>query len=166
MTPWLQLVPGGHEEAYEEMSKSMDDFVQEIREQVLEETRDAYGKAAFERWLEPRFMGVMDDPDGYACLRGKCGDTVQIYLKFDGERVKEASFQTDGCGSSVVCASFATELARGKGPDEILEITGESIMEILGGLPKEEAHCAFLAAETLQEALHSYMIKYREETGK
>lgn len=153
-------------EAHQEMNKAMDDFVQEIKNQVIEETRATYGSAAFKRWLEPRFMGSLDNPDGYACLRGKCGDTVQIYLIFNGHRVKEATFQTDGCGSSIVCASLAAEMACGKEPDEILEITGESIMEVLGGLPKEEAHCAFLAAETLQEALHSYMIRSREETGQ
>jgi nitrogen fixation NifU-like protein len=50
-------------------------------------------------------------------------------------------------------------MAIGKNPDEIIEITGEAILEKLGGLPKEEEHCAFLSAETLQEALHEYMIK-------
>ena len=145
------------------MSKAIDDFVQDIKDQMIEETRKAYGNEAFERWLDPRHMGSLDDPDGYAFLRGKCGDTVQIFLRFDGnDRVREATFQTDGCGSSIVCASFAAEMALGKRPDEILEVTGESIMDVLGGLPKEEAHCAFLAAETLQEALHSYMIKRRE----
>jgi len=141
------------------MSKAIDDFVQEIKDQMIEETRKAYGNVAYERWLDPLCMASMENPDGYACLRGKCGDTVQIYLKFDGDHVKEATFQTDGCGSSIVCASFAAEMAVGKGFDEILEVTGESIMDVLGGLPKEEAHCAFLAAETLQEALHSYMIQ-------
>jgi len=166
VTPCMGCGPAATTEAQHNMSKAMDDFVEEIKNQVLEETREVYGNAAFERWLDPRLMGSLDDPDGYACLRGKCGDTVQIYLKFDGDRVKEATFQTDGCGSSIVCASFAAEMALAKRPDEILEITGESIMDVLGGLPKEEAHCAFLAAETLQEALHSYMIRSREETGQ
>ena len=43
--------------------------------------------------------------------------------------------------------------------DEVLEITGDVILKKLGGLPKEEEHCAFLAGETLQEALNDYMIK-------
>jgi nitrogen fixation NifU-like protein len=71
--------------------------------------------------------------------------------------VKEATFQTDGCGSSTVCGSFAAELAHGRNPDEIAEITGEMILGVLGGLPEEDRHCAFLAAETLQEALDDYM---------
>jgi nitrogen fixation NifU-like protein len=50
-------------------------------------------------------------------------------------------------------------MALGKNPDELTDITGEKILEKLGGLPKEDEHCAFLSAETLQEALHDYMTK-------
>ncbi|MBL7216743.1 MAG: iron-sulfur cluster assembly scaffold protein, partial [Desulfobacteraceae bacterium] len=78
---------------------------------------------------------------------------------FEKDRVVEASFQTDGCGSSAVCGSFAAEMAIGKTPDEILDVTGDAILERLGGLPKDEDHCAFLAGETLQEAIGNYMIK-------
>jgi nitrogen fixation NifU-like protein len=58
-----------------------------------------------------------------------------------------------------VCASFVAEMAIGKSPDELLEITGDAILKKLGGLPEEDRHCAFLAGETLQEALHDYMVK-------
>ncbi len=50
-------------------------------------------------------------------------------------------FETDGCGSSIACASFAAEMARGKTPDQILEICGESILQELGGLPEDQQHC-------------------------
>ena len=87
---------------------------------------------------------------------------MEIFLKFDGEQVKEALFQTDGCGSSIACASFAAELAMGKTPDQILEITGESILNELAGLPEDQQHCAFLAAETLEAALHDYMTRHNK----
>ena len=86
---------------------------------------------------------------------------MQVFLKFENDQVQEASFLTDGCGASAVCGSFAAELALGKSPDELVEITGDAILKILGGLPKEDEHCAFLAGETLQEALNEYMIKQR-----
>jgi nitrogen fixation NifU-like protein len=141
------------------MSSELDDFVQDLQNRIYDETKEAYGDVAFERWLNPLYMGSIDNPDGYGRVTGSCGDTMQIFLKFEDDRIKEASFQTDGCGSSAVCGSFAAEMAIGKNPDEIVEITGEAILEKLGGLPKEEEHCAFLSAETLQEALHEYMIK-------
>ncbi|MGD8985107.1 MAG: iron-sulfur cluster assembly scaffold protein [Desulfobacteraceae bacterium] len=141
------------------MGDTMDDFVHEIREQIYEETKEAYGNKAYQRWLNPLFMGSMNNPDGYARSVGVCGDTMEIFLKFDGDRVKRALFQADGCGSSSVCASFAVELSMGKAPDELLAITGEVIMETLEGLPEEDEHLASLAAETLQQALNDYMNK-------
>ncbi len=80
-------------------------------------------------------------------------------MKFENGKVKNASFQTDGCGSSTICGSFAAEQSLGKSPEEILNITGETILEKLGGLPEEDKHCAFLSVDALQEALNDYMIQ-------
>lgn len=141
------------------MTDDFDDFTRGLQSQIYEETRKAYGQVAFERWLKPLYMGGMRDPDGYGRIIGTCGDRMEIFLKFEKDRVKEAMFQTDGCGSSTICGSFAAELAQGKSPEEITEITGELIISVLGGLPEEDRHCAFLAAQTLQEALDQYMKK-------
>jgi nitrogen fixation NifU-like protein len=142
------------------MGDTLDEFVGEIKQQIYEETKEAYGEKAYERWLNPLFVGSMNNPDGHARSVGVCGDTMEIFLKFDGDhRVQQALFQADGCGSSSVCASFAVELSLGKAPSEILAISGELIMETLEGLPKEDEHLAFLAAQTLQQALKDYMIK-------
>ncbi|MGD8984339.1 MAG: iron-sulfur cluster assembly scaffold protein [Desulfobacteraceae bacterium] len=141
------------------MGETVDDFVRNLQKQIFEETKEAYGEKAFQRWLDPVYMGAIKEPDGYACLTGVCGDTMEIFLKFENHRVKESSFQSDGCGSSIVCGSFAAEMSLGKNPDELLEITGEVLLEKLGKLPKEDEHCASLAAETLQEALNDYMIR-------
>ena len=104
-------------------------------------------------------MGTIPEPDGYARVTGKCGDTMEMYLKFENGRVKEAAYGTDGCGSSHVCGSYAAEMAMGKDPDEVILITGEAILQELERFPEDEQHCAFLAAETLLEALHDYMTK-------
>ena len=80
-------------------------------------------------------------------------------MNFENDKVKEASFKTDGCGSSTVCGSFAAERSLGRSPEEILDITGEAILKKAGGLPEGERHCAFLSAEALHEALNDYMIK-------
>jgi nitrogen fixation NifU-like protein len=141
------------------MTDSLDDFIQEIQHQIHEETREAYGQVAYERWLRPQYTGVMDHPDGYGHVAGSCGDRIEIFLRFEEDKVKEATFRTDGCGSSLVCGSFAAELALGKTPDEVAEISGDTILETLGGLPEEDRHCAFLAADTLQAALDDYMRK-------
>ena len=62
-----------------------------------------------------------------------------------------------------MCGSFAAEMALGKNPDEIIDITGEVILKKVGGLPEEDKHCAFLYVEALQEALNDYMIKQKSK---
>ena len=105
------------------MAEDFERFVSELQDQIYEETRAAYGEVAFERWLNPLYMGRMESPDGYARVTGPCGDTMEIFLKFEQGCVKEASFQTDGCGSSGVCGSFAAEMALVKDPDALLDVT-------------------------------------------
>jgi nitrogen fixation protein NifU and related proteins len=145
-----------------QMEEDLNRFVDRLQNQIFEDTRSVYGERAFERWQNMRYMAAMEDPDGYARVTGPCGDTMEVFLKFRNDHVQDASFQTDGCGNSAVCGSFAAELAFDKTPDELLEITGEKILEVLGEFPEGDRHCAFLAAETLQEALNNYMIRQRD----
>jgi nitrogen fixation protein NifU and related proteins len=141
----------------------MGDVVPDPGENLNRETaakRDLTSReVAVYEWLQSLQWKGQGEPDGHACLTGKCGETIEIYLNFNGERVKEASYLTNGCISSKVCAALAAHMARGKTRDEITEITAQSILELLGEFPTGEEHCAFLAAETLQEALHRYMLK-------
>ena len=141
------------------MNNSFNEFARNLQQQIYSEVKETYGIKALERWKNPKYMGVMEKPDGYARVTGVCGDTMEVYLRFRDDRVEEALYRTDGCGSSRACGSIAAEMSIGKTPDEMLDISGEAILERLGPFPEEERHCAFLAAETLQEALHEYMLK-------
>ncbi len=142
------------------MSDDFDTFVESLQNQIFDETKEAFGEAGFQRWRKPLYRGRLKNPDVHARITGKCGDTMEIFLTFENDRIKEASYITDGCGSSTVCGSFATEMAIGKNPDEISAITGEAVLKRIGRFPKEDEHCAFLVAETLQEALKLYFENY------
>jgi nitrogen fixation NifU-like protein len=149
------------------MGDRLDDFVNNLQAQIFEETRMAYGELGFQRWRNPRYAGAMDNADSHGRLTGSCGDTMQIFLKFDNDRVTAATYLTDGCGASSVCGSLAAELALNQTPDELAEITGDRILNILGVFPEEDRHCAFLAAATLQEALGEYLKKQiQRETNR
>lgn len=134
--------------------------------QVPVEIRDCLPESTVERGRKSPYHGKLADADGHACLTGRCGETIEIYLKFDGERVRDASFVTDGCGSITACGSCVVEMAIGKTHDEILDVTPDAIMGKLGGFPEEEAHCANLAAETLQAALHSHLVRMAKTRRK
>lgn len=143
----------------------LDNFVDNLQEQIFSEAREAYGEKGFQRWRNPRYHGRMTTPDAHARITGKCGDTMEIYLKFKNDVVSEASYFTDGCASSSICGSFAAELTLGKDPDALAEINGDVVLNKIGCLPKKDMHCADLAAETVQEALAGYMTCLRAKDG-
>jgi NifU-like protein involved in Fe-S cluster formation len=100
---------------------------------------------------------IMEKPDGSACITGQCGDTMEIGLRFKGDRVVNTSQWSSGCTHSAGCVRAAAALAKGKSPDEIIAIDAEQIRTSVGGLPEEYLHCAKLAEETLHAALDQYM---------
>lgn len=112
---------------------------------------------------------VMRRMEGATChgrIKGECGETMEVFLKVNGERIEEAAFLTDGCDSSVLCGYLATRLAEGKTLDEAVEIAGDTILMHLPNLPQSETHCAVLAAETLHAAIHQWMVDDRKTPSK
>ena len=141
------------------MKNSLDDFVDKLQEQIFDETKATYGKEVFSRWQNPKFMGRIVNASCVGRLTGNCGDSMEIYLQIKNDHIREARFFTDGCGSSVACGSVVAELATGKDLDEAAQIGGDTVLMVLGGLPEEEKHCAFLAAETLMAAIHQRLVR-------
>jgi nitrogen fixation NifU-like protein len=85
---------------------------------------------------------------------------MEIGLRFRDNRIVDASYWTSGCTYSLNCVAAATQLAKGKTPDEALELVGAAeIQAAIGGLPKDHMHCAVLAADTLEKALGDYTRK-------
>lgn len=144
------------------MADRLDQFLDELQDKIFDEARQALGEQGFERWQNPRFRGRLEDFHVHGHALGDCGDSMDIYLKFERDRVLEASYMTDGCGSSNVCGSFAAELCIGMRAEELADITGELILAKLGNMPENDQHCAFLAAGTVQEALRIYMTRHME----
>ncbi len=135
----------------------LDEFIDNLQSQIFEDAKQALGEKGFDRWRNPKWNERMDNPDGFAKVVGECGDMMEIYLKFENNRVSKASYFTDGCASSMVSGSFAAELTLGRDPDELSDITAETVLAAIGRLPEEDLHCATLAARTVQQALTNYM---------
>lgn len=116
-----------------------------------------FSPLVIEHARNPRNVGVIPNPDGYAGAVGSCGDIMEIWLKMQGDRVQRATFSTTGCGPTVATLSFVTELARGKSIAEIKKITPEYVLDALGDLPEENVECALLAVQILKEAIKDYL---------
>ncbi len=144
----------------------LDEFLDNLEEEIREDAYKAYGAKGHERWLHPRFCHIIDNPDATASLTGECGDTMVMSIRINNDsRIVDAAYRTDGCASSSICGSFAAELVIGKSLDEVLDMTGEAILSELGTFPKDEEHCAHLAITTVKEAIHTYMRQTVQEKG-
>ena len=83
---------------------------------------------------------------------------MEMYLKIKDDVIRECTFQTDGCGTTIACASVTTELAKNMTFTQALaRVSANEILKRLGGLPEADVHCAQLASETLRRALADYL---------
>jgi nitrogen fixation NifU-like protein len=144
------------------MSDPLDSFLADLQNRVFEDTRESMGEAVYKRWRDPVHLAKMDNPSSWAALTGSCGDTITIYLRIENDVVTRARFETTGCGSSQVSGEVACEYAEGKTVEQAGMLDGKDVLETLGGLPEENEHCAYLAAETLREAVRNYLEKKEE----
>jgi len=108
----------------------------------------------------------MESPQGHGRVTGTCGDTVQIFLRIDNNKIIDARFITDGCATTIAAGGMACELALGKTFKEAFKITKEVILKQLGGLPEESIHCALLASNTLRAALTDFLTSRNEPWRK
>ena len=132
-------------------------FEDNYKEILKNELKDDFSPAVLEHALNPRNLGRMENADSYARVTGPCGDTMEIWLTAKDSKIEQATFETDGCLTTIAAGSMATEMVKNKKLNEALQIEQKSVLEALGGLPKESEHCALLAANALRGAL-SYLL--------
>ena len=145
------------------MDKDLDHVANEIQRAILDDARKIYSEKVIDHFLHPRNAGGIGDADGFARIKGPCGDTMYICLRIDGTRIADAKFMTDGCGTTIACGSVVTDMVKGKEIKEASRIRYNHVLEALGGLPEAHAHCAALAASTLRAAIKKYRMAERSK---
>lgn len=117
-----------------------------------EQLNDAFG--------DPQNLGEMADADAVGTVGSPdCGDMVRMWLKYreEGGRkvIDKASFQSFGCQTAIAVASLATEMIRGKTPEEAMAMSAEELSQPLGPLPPMKVHCGQMVEGALRAALES-----------
>ena len=135
---------------------------EQFQEIVKEKMRQNFSEMAIEHALNPRNVGDIEEYSSLANYTGPCGDSMQIWLKVEDDKITDVSFMTDGCGTTIASGSMITELARGKSLDDARKLDQKTVLEELGGLPEESEHCALLAERTLKQAIDDYVKRKSE----
>jgi len=135
---------------------------EQFDELIKAEMRKVYSETVIEHSMNPRNVGDIEDANGFARITGPCGDTMQIWLKVNNDTISDASFMTDGCGTTIASGSMITEMAKGRTIFQAQKISQEDVLNALSGLPEESQHCALLAANALKEAVKEYLALKKE----
>jgi nitrogen fixation NifU-like protein len=116
-----------------------------------------YTKKLMDHFMNPRNVGVIENPDGYAKVGSpSCGDMMEIFLKIEDGVIVDAKFRTFGCASAIASSSVTTEMILDKTIEDALQLTNKAIAENLDGLPASKLHCSVLAEEVINAAIEDY----------
>jgi nitrogen fixation NifU-like protein len=100
--------------------------------------RDLYQDIILDHGQHPRNKRAIDHPSHFAHGNNPlCGDKVTIYLKLDGERIADVSFEGRGCAISTAAASLMTEVLKGKTTNEADTLLRAFTAKLTGGAEPE-----------------------------
>ncbi|HET9372416.1 MAG TPA: SUF system NifU family Fe-S cluster assembly protein [Vicinamibacterales bacterium] len=81
----------------------------------MSDLRDLYQEVILDHNKRPHNFGPLADAtataDGHNPL---CGDRLRLYLRLEGDRIADVSFEGSGCAISKASASLMTDAVKGK----------------------------------------------------
>jgi nitrogen fixation NifU-like protein len=121
-----------------------------------------YSDVVQDHFEHPRNVGALEQADAEAEVTNPaCGDIMHLYLKIDGDRIVEATFQTQGCPAAIAASSMTTEMLVDMTLEEAGKFQREAVNEALGGLPPQKIHSSVL----VEDAVKAAMANYRKRQG-
>lgn len=114
---------------------------------------DLYREVILDHYKNPRNHGILDPNDfTYEDENPLCGDKLRIDVRLDeNQNVKEVAFSGRGCAISQASASMLTESIQGKPLSEVLKLSKDDILDMLGiELGPVRLKCALLSLKVLK----------------
>ena len=123
-----------------------------------------YSKAIIDRFLHPKNLGKIKDADGIGDTQNmRCGDVMKIYLKIEKkagkEIIKDAKFETYGCGHAIAISDMICDLIKGKTFVQAMKVGYDDVADKIGPVPPVKVHCAKLAQAAIKGAIENYQNK-------
>ncbi|MFP3289143.1 MAG: iron-sulfur cluster assembly scaffold protein [Candidatus Micrarchaeota archaeon] len=116
---------------------------------------DLYIEELIELYKHPHNKKKLSDYDAEAREYSQtCGDDITMYIKLEGNKVKDISFDGSGCVIATSTASKLTDYAKGKSIEELEKMGVADIFKLIGiEVGPARLHCATISLEALQEAI-------------
>jgi len=120
-----------------------------------------YHEELFDHYKHPHNKKQIQNPDFSSGHHNpSCGDRISMEGKVVDDIVTEIGFDGSGCVISQAAASLLTAHCIGKNVDEILQLTKDDILKLVGiPLGPTRLRCALLSLEVLQQSLLDYRNK-------
>jgi len=116
---------------------------------------DIYREKLLDHYNNPRNYGVMEACDTSVELENaSCGDLIKVQIDAKGDVISEAKFTGEGCAVAIASASILTEYMRGKKLQDIIKLTLEEFIDLIGvELTLSRIKCANLSLEAAKIAI-------------
>ena len=128
---------------------------------------DIYHEMIIDYSRNPINYGKIENPDiTFHDSNPLCGDSIDIDMKIDENKVSDIKFHGKGCAICMACSSVLTEIAKGKSIDEVRDIAKNDVLSELGleNLQAVRIKCALLSLKVLKSALYSYLGKHLSDS--
>jgi nitrogen fixation NifU-like protein len=123
-----------------------------------------YSQELIDHFRNPRNKGEMTDPDVTATVGNPvCGDVITLFMKFDGDRIADARFQSYGCGPCIALSSMVTEKVRGMPAGEAYELKISDFTDRFPEIPRNKLHCTNLVIVALRKAIDMHRENQNEQ---
>lgn len=132
-----------------------------------------YSDIVREHFLNPRNLMLDNDEDFKADGTGMvgspaCGDMMKLWIKVDrkSDKITDLRWRTFGCASAIATTSMLSVMVTENGGmkiDDAYQITPQSIVKRLGGLPDNKIHCSVLGDKALRAAIKDYFKQSGQE---
>lgn len=126
-------------------------------------------KKFIELFKNPLNRHEMENPDVVHEGQNTCGDKLTVFLRIEGGKIVDASYEGAFCAFSNASASQVTEFIKGMTLEEVEAIDNPKLFQLIGDDLSDNPHrlsCILFPLRTVKEACKKYREHGPDKTHK